>query len=78
MNDSDFASIFNSEFNQGDPISNCLSVELLRVKSCKQEFKKIPITQGNWVVVVFFCGRPTVGFDRRSLFMVNAKRQFHQ
>ena len=54
MNDSDFVSIFNSEFNQGDPISNCLSVELLRVKSCKQEFKKVPITQGNWVVVVFF------------------------
>ena len=46
MNDSDFVSIFNSEFNQGDPISNCLSVELLRVKSCKQEFKKVPITQG--------------------------------
>ena len=77
MNDSDFVSIFNSEFNQGDPISNCLSVELLRVKSCKQEFKKVPITQGNWFVVVFFCGRSMVGFDRRSLFMVNAKRQFH-
>ena len=77
MNDSDFLSIFNFELNQGDPISNCLGIELLRVKSCRQEFKKGPTTQGNWVVVVFFWGRPTVGFDWRSLFMVNAKGQFH-
>ena len=77
MNDSDFLSIFNFELNQGDPISNCLGVELLRVKSCRQEFKKGPITQGNWVVVVLLCGRPTVGLCRRSLFMINAKRKFH-
>ena len=53
MNDSDFLSIFNFELNQGDPISNCLGIELLRVKSCRQEFKKGPTTQGNWVVVGF-------------------------
>ena len=52
MNDSDFLSIFNFELNQGDPISNCLGIELFRVKSCRQEFKKGPTTQGNWVVVV--------------------------
>ena len=46
MNHSDFLSIFNFESNQGDPISNCLDVELLRVKSCRQEFKKVPFTQG--------------------------------
>ena len=46
MNHSDFLSIFNFESNQGDPISNCLGVELLRVKSCRQEFKKVPFTQG--------------------------------
>ena len=44
MNDSDFLSIFNFELNQGDPISNCLGAELLWVKSCRQEFKKVPIT----------------------------------
>ena len=77
MNDSDFLSIFNFELNQGDPISNCLGVELLRVTSCRQEFKKGPITQGNWVVVVLLCGRPTVGLGRRSFFMINAKRKFN-
>ena len=41
MNDSDFHSIFNFELNLGDPISNCLGVELLRIKSCRQEFKKV-------------------------------------
>ena len=46
MNHSDFLSIFNLESNQGDPISNCLGVELLRVISCRQEFKKVPFTQG--------------------------------
>ena len=46
MNHSDFLSIFNFESNQGDPISNCLGVELLRVKLCRQEFKKVPFTQG--------------------------------
>ena len=50
MNDSDFHSIFNFELNQGYPISNCLGVELLWIKSCRQEFKKVPFTQGNWVV----------------------------
>ena len=77
MNDSDFHSIFNFELNLGDPISNCLGVELLRIKSCRQEFKKVPFTQGNWVVVVLFCGRPTAGLGRRSFFIVNAQRQFH-
>ena len=46
MNHSDFLSIFNFESNQGDPISNCQGVELLRVKLCRQEFKKVPFTQG--------------------------------
>ena len=32
MNDSDFLSIFNFELNQGDPISNCLCIELLQGK----------------------------------------------
>ena len=77
MNDSDFLSIFNFELNQGDPISNCLGIELLRVKSCRQEFKKGPTTQGNLVVVVLLRGRPTVGFGRRSFFVVNAKGKFH-
>ena len=75
MNDSDFLSIFNFDLNQGDPISNCLCIELLRVKSCRQEFKKGPTTQGNWVVVVFLCGRPTVGFGRRSFFHGQRKRK---
>ena len=44
MNHSDFLSISNFESNQGDPISNCLGHELLRVKSCRQEFKKVPFT----------------------------------
>ena len=77
MNDSDFHSIFNFELNQGYPISNCLGVELLWIKSCRQAFKKVPFTQGNWVVVVLFCGRPTAGLGQRSFFMVNAQRQFH-
>ena len=66
MNHSDFLSISNFESNQGDPISNCLGHELLRVKSCRQEFKKVPFTQGlrqDLADVLFF--------------MVNAKRQFH-
>ena len=73
INDSDLVSIFNFESNQGDPISNCLGVELFRVKSCRQEFKKVSITQGNWIVVVLFCGKSTVEFCRCAFFMVNAK-----